>query len=101
MFAISTRRLASFRVAHFSVPARNVRTAGNRSGGGIRAGQTYGRSDDYGYEAAEHPVSIADLHATQLAALGLDHTQLTFNHAGRDFRLTDVQGRVVKKLFAS
>lgn len=71
------------------------------SGGGIRTGLTYGRSDDYGYEAVENPVSIADLHATLLATLGLDHTQLTFNHAGRDFRLTDVHGRIVQELFAS
>ncbi len=71
------------------------------SGGGIRPGHTYGRSDDYGYAAIENPVSIADLHATLLATLGLDHTKLTFQHAGRDFRLTDVHGRVVKELFAS
>ena len=62
------------------------------AGGGIKPGITYGRSDDYGHEAVENPVQIADLHATILAALGLDHEQPTFRYAGRDFRLTDVKG---------
>lgn len=70
------------------------------AGGGVRGGFTHGRSDDYGYEAVEHPVQIADLHATLLAALGLDHEKLTYHHAGRDFRLTDVKGRVVTEVFA-
>ncbi len=65
------------------------------AGGGIKPGITYGRSDDYGYEAVENPVQIADLHATILATLGLDHKQLTYRHAGRDFRLTDVKGNII------
>lgn len=70
------------------------------AGGGIKGGITYGRSDEYGYEAVENPVQIADLHATILAALGLDHERLTYRHAGRDFRLTDVKGNVVKDILA-
>ena len=70
-------------------------------GGGIKPGITYGRSDDYGYEPVENPVQIADLHATILATLGLDHKQLTYRHAGRDFRLTDVKGTVIDEIFAS
>lgn len=65
------------------------------AGGGIKPGITYGRSDDYGYEAVENPVQIEDLHATMLATLGLDHKRLTYRHAGRDFRLTDVKGNVI------
>lgn len=68
------------------------------AGGGIKPGVTYGRSDDYGYEAVENPVQIADMHATILAALGLDHERLTYRHAGRDFRLTDVKGRVINDI---
>ena len=68
------------------------------AGGGIKPGMTYGRSDDYGYEAVENPVQIADLHATILATLGLDHKQLTYRHAGRDFRLTDVKGNVINEI---
>ena len=68
------------------------------AGGGIKPGITYGRSDDYGYETVENPVQIADLHATILAALGLDHESLTYRHAGRDFRLTDVKGNVIRDI---
>ncbi|RCS49460.1 DUF1501 domain-containing protein [Bremerella cremea] len=68
------------------------------AGGGIKPGITYGRSDDYGYEAVENPVQIADLHATILATLGLDHKALTYRHAGRDFRLTDVKGNVIEEI---
>jgi len=70
------------------------------AGGGVKAGHTHGRSDDYGYEAVEKPVPIVDLHATLLALLGLDHEKLTYRHAGRDFRLTDVKGSVVREIFA-
>jgi len=70
------------------------------AGGGVKAGSTYGRSDDYGYDVAENPVPIADLHATMLALLGFDHKKLTYRHAGRDFRLTDVSGRVVREVFS-
>jgi uncharacterized protein (DUF1501 family) len=68
------------------------------AGGGVKGGYSYGRSNEYGYEAEEHPVPIHDLHATMLALMGLDHERLTFNHAGRDFRLTDVHGTVIKDI---
>ncbi len=68
------------------------------AGGGVKGGYSYGSSDDYGYEAIENAVPIHDLHATILALLGLDHERLTFNYAGRDFRLTDVHGNVVKDI---
>lgn len=68
------------------------------AGGGIRSGTTYGRSDEYGYEAVENPVQIADLHATILAALGLDHESLTYEHAGREFRLTENKGSVIRDI---
>jgi Protein of unknown function (DUF1501) len=70
------------------------------AGGGVKPGITYGRSDEYGYEAVENPMQVADLHATMLAILGLDHERLTFRHAGRDFRLTDVKGNIVKDIMA-
>lgn len=70
------------------------------AGGGVKPGFRYGATDDYGWYAAENKVHIHDLHATLLALLGIDHEKLTFKHAGRDFRLTDVHGQVVKELFA-
>ncbi len=70
------------------------------AGGGVKAGFRYGSTDDYGYYAAENKVHIHDMHATLLHALGLDHERLTYRHAGRDFRLTDVEGNVVHELFA-
>jgi hypothetical protein len=70
------------------------------AGGGVRGGLSYGQTDEYGYEAVENKVQIHDLHATALALLGLDHEKLTFNYAGRDFRLTDVHGEVVKAVMA-
>ncbi len=70
------------------------------AGGGIKAGMTYGSSDEFGYGVAEDPVHIHDFHATILHLLGFDHTRLTYRHAGRDFRLTDVHGRVVQELLA-
>ena len=68
------------------------------AGGGIRSGQTIGRTDDLGYHIVEDPVHTHDLQATVLHLLGMDHTDLTFLHQGRDFRLTDVGGEVVEKL---
>jgi hypothetical protein len=68
------------------------------AGGGVKGGLSYGQTDEYGYEAVENKVQIHDLHATILALLGLDHEKLTFNYAGRDFRLTDVHGEVVKSI---
>ena len=70
------------------------------AGGGVKGGLRYGSSDDYGYYAAENKVHIHDLHATMLHLLGLDHERLTYRHAGRDFRLTDVEGNVVHELLA-
>jgi hypothetical protein len=69
------------------------------AGGGVKGGFRYGATDDYGYYAAENKVHIHDMHATLLHALGLDHERLTYRHAGRDFRLTDVEGNVVRELF--
>ncbi len=65
------------------------------AGGGVKGGTIYGRTDDYGYRVVENEVSIHDLHATMLHLLGIDHEMLTFRFSGRDFRLTDVHGRVV------
>ncbi len=70
------------------------------AGGGVRAGYTHGRTDDLGFHVVENPVSIYDLQATILHLLGLNHEQLTYHHAGRDFRLTDIHGKVVKELIA-
>jgi hypothetical protein len=70
------------------------------AGGGVKPGFRYGSTDDYGWFAAENKVHIHDLHATILALLGLDHERLTYRYAGRDFRLTDVSGRVVDEIFA-
>lgn len=71
------------------------------AGAGVKAGTAYGATDDYGWFATENKVHVHDLHATILALLGLDHEKLTYRHAGRDFRLTDVSGHVVRDLFAS
>jgi uncharacterized protein (DUF1501 family) len=68
------------------------------AGGGIRAGQTIGRTDEIGYEVVEDPVHVHDLQATILHLLGLDHKRLTYRFQGRDFRLTDVAGEIVEKL---
>ena len=70
------------------------------AGGGVRGGLTYGSSDEFGHSPAENPVHMHDLHATLLHALGLDHEQLTYRHAGRDFRLTDVHGNVIHDLLS-
>lgn len=70
------------------------------AGGGIRGGITYGATDDYGYKAVENKVEIHDLHATMLYLLGLDHERLTYRFGGRDYRLTDVHGHVVKAILA-
>jgi hypothetical protein len=70
------------------------------AGGGIRPGVTLGRSDDLGFFPAEDPVHVHDLQATILHLLGIDHEQLTFPFQGRDYRLTDVHGKVVEKLLA-
>jgi hypothetical protein len=68
------------------------------AGGGVKSGHAHGATDDYGYYAVENKVHLHDLHATILHLLGLDHKRLTYRYAGRDFRLTDVAGEVVKEL---
>ena len=70
------------------------------AGGGVKGGTTYGATDEFGDRAAENRVHVHDLHATILHLLGLDHERLTFRHAGRDWRLTDVYGNVVQALLA-
>ena len=70
------------------------------AGGGVKGGLTLGATDELGFHIAERPVHIHDLQATILHFLGLDHERLTFHHAGRDYRLTDVHGKVVKDLIA-
>ncbi len=70
------------------------------AGGGIRGGTVYGATDDFGFRAVEDRVSVHDLHATMLHLLGFDHERLTYRFAGRDFRLTDVHGRVIEPLLA-
>jgi hypothetical protein len=66
------------------------------AGGGVKGGMAYGSTDEFGYYVAENKVTMPDFHATLLHLLGLDHTRLTYRHAGRDFRLTDVSGEVVR-----
>ena len=68
------------------------------AGGGVRPGIIHGRTDELGYNVVENPVHVHDLQATLLHQMGLDHTRLTHHHQGRDFRLTDVHGRVVRDL---
>ena len=70
------------------------------AGGGVRGGMAYGATDEFGFRAEENPVSVHDLHATILHLMGIDHEQLTYRYAGRDFRLTDVHGRVVREILA-
>jgi len=70
------------------------------AGGGVKGGQVYGATDEFGFQAVENRVHVHDLHATVLHLLGFDHTRLTYRHAGRDFRLTDVHGDVVRGLLA-
>jgi hypothetical protein len=68
------------------------------AGGGFRGGVVYGATDDFGFRAAEKAVHVHDLHATVLHQLGLDHTRLTYHYSGRDFRLTDVAGNVIREI---
>jgi hypothetical protein len=70
------------------------------AGGGIKPGISLGETDDYCYNITQDPVHVHDLHATMLHALGIDHTRLTYRFQGRDFRLTDVSGKVVKQILA-
>jgi hypothetical protein len=70
------------------------------AGGGVRGGMVYGKTDEYAREVVENPVRLFDFHATILHLLGFDHERLTFRHAGRDFRLTDVHGNVIHEILA-
>jgi len=70
------------------------------AGGGFKGGTIYGGTDDFGFKAVENPLTVHDLHATILHQMGIDHEKLTYRYSGRDFRLTDVHGRVVKELLA-
>ncbi|MBA3269892.1 MAG: DUF1501 domain-containing protein [Acidobacteria bacterium] len=70
------------------------------AGGGVKGGITYGATDDFGFKAIEKPVHVHDLHATILYLMGIDHTKLTYQYSGRDFRLTDVSGNVLHDIIA-
>lgn len=70
------------------------------AGGGVRGGTVHGATDDFGFKAVENPTSVHDLHATMLHLMGFDHEKLTYRYAGRDFRLTDVHGHVVRDILA-
>jgi len=70
------------------------------AGGGVKPGIIYGATDEFGYRAIENRLEMHDLHATMLHLLGVDHTQSTFRFGGRDMRLTDVHGHVVKEIVA-
>jgi hypothetical protein len=70
------------------------------AGGGIRGGMTYGETDEIGAKVASDQCHVHDFHATILHLMGLDHTRLTYRHAGRDYRLTDVHGNVLTKILA-
>jgi len=70
------------------------------AGAGVKGGYVHGATDEFGFKAAEKPVHVHDIHATILHLLGFDHEKLTFRHAGRDFRLTDVEGHLIKELLA-
>ena len=80
-----------------SKPARDITSANT---GGVRAGHQHGETDELGYNTVRDPVHIHDLNATLLYLLGFDHEKLTFRYEGRDFRLTDVHGNVVRELLA-
>ena len=70
------------------------------AGGGVKGGFSYGATDEFGLSAVENRVHVHDLHATILHLMGLDHEKLTYRYSGRDYRLTDVHGRVVKEILA-
>ena len=70
------------------------------AGGGVKGGTTYGSTDELGYAAVEDPVHVHDFNATILHLLGLDHERLTYRFQGRDYRLTDVAGKVVRGVLA-
>jgi uncharacterized protein (DUF1501 family) len=70
------------------------------AGGGVKRGIVHGQTDEHGYQVVAGRVHVHDFHATILHLLGLDHERLTYRHSGRDFRLTDVHGRVIREILA-
>jgi hypothetical protein len=70
------------------------------AGGGIKGGTVFGQTDEYGYKCVENRLEMHDLHATMLHLLGIEHTRFTHRFEGRDFRLTDIAGEVIKPLLA-
>ena len=70
------------------------------AGGGVKGGQAYGTTDEFGFRAVENKVHVHDLHATMMHLMGFDHERFTYRYAGRDYRLTDVHGNVVNDLIA-
>ena len=70
------------------------------AGGGVKGGTIYGATDEYGYKVAQDKVEMHDLHATMLHLLGMDHKRLTYRWGGRDMRLTDVYGEIIKGIIA-
>jgi hypothetical protein len=70
------------------------------AGGGVRGGMTFGATDEFGWHSVENKVHVHDLHATILHLMGLNHERLTFRFGGRDYRLTDVHGNVVKEILS-
>lgn len=70
------------------------------AGGGVKGGTVYGSTDEFGFQAIENPIHVHDLHATIMALMGFDHERLTYRHAGRDYRLTDIEGRIVHDIIA-
>jgi hypothetical protein len=70
------------------------------AGGGVKGGITHGKTDDWCYNIAKDPVHVHDLNATILNLLGINHEQLTYRYQGRDYRLTDIHGKVVKEIIS-
>jgi hypothetical protein len=70
------------------------------AGGGVKGGFAYGATDEFGYRAVDKVLEMHDLHATMLHLLGMDHERLTYRFGGRDMRLTDVHGKVIKEVLA-
>ena len=70
------------------------------AGGGVKPGISYGKTDDFSYNIVENPVEVHDLHATMMHLMGVDHHKLTYRAQGRDFRLTDVKGSVIRSIVA-
>jgi hypothetical protein len=70
------------------------------AGGGVKGGTVHGATDEFGFAAVENRMHVHDLHATVLHLMGLDHEKLTFRYSGRDFRLTDVHGKVAQEILA-